>query len=370
MKITDSFFKKKLEIQKFNKYPITYGAAFRDIRNRLNYKLRAASNAYYRNKLSQVAGDSKKTWKVLNEVMGRGTSGHRVEGLLVADQMVNDHQIISDSLNKHFAEVGQSISGNLPNSPSSFLNYMPNLTPENQFYLKPLDMTTLRDILSSLKSSAPGYDEIPLYLYASNFDLLGEVLLYLVNRSLTESVFPASLKIARVVPIHKKGSRSDAGNYRPVSVLPSLSKIIEKIVCLQLFEYFTVNKILTNSQFGFRPNNSTEKAANNMLEYIYGAITNKEFCLGVYLDLTKAFDTIDREILLRKLSRYGVSDSSCQWFKSYLSHRLQYVCVNGVNSSKRSINTGIVQGSTSIAVHYLRQRFSQRFTYSEILFIR
>ena len=128
------------------------------------------------------------------------------------------------------------------------------------------------------------------------------------------------MKVAKVTPIFKKGEKSSISNYRPISVLPCFSKILERIMYNRLYNYFTANSILFNKQFGFRAGHSTEHALLELIDQICDSFNDKNYFLGIFIDLSKDFDTVDYSILLKKLQHYGIKGRSLSWFHSYLSN--------------------------------------------------
>ena len=152
------------------------------------------------------------------------------------------------------------------------------------------------------------------------------------------------IKTAKVIPILKKGSALDVNNHRP-SLLPALSRILEKIMHRRSYSFLTKNNFFYKLRFGFRKKHSTNHAATALIEYICNAFESKEFAIGVFIDLSKAFDTIDHAILLDKLYKYGIRGTAHNWFYSYLHNRTQQVECGGVLSSTKSILSGVPQGS-------------------------
>jgi hypothetical protein len=167
----------------------------------------------------------------------------------------------------------------------------------------------------------------------------------IINKSFLMGVFPDKLAIAKVCPIFKNGDKCQFTNYRPISVLPSFSKIFEKVVCNRLIAFFESKNILVDNQFGFRKNRSAYMAILEMYDRISLAIDNREYAIGIFIDLSKAFDTINHSIMIRKLEYYGIRGIALDWFNSYLKSRQQYVFFNGVSSSLKPINCGVPQGS-------------------------
>ena len=167
----------------------------------------------------------------------------------------------------------------------------------------------------------------------------------IINQSLITGIVPDSLKIAKVIPIYKKNETFLVDNYRPVSLLTSISKVFEKVVYEQLVSYFKKYKLLYDSQYGFQEGHSTELAALEVVDSIITDLDTRKNTLAIFMDLSKAFDTLDHQILLKKLYHYGIRDTSLQWFASYLTDRTQYVESNGLHSTSLPITTGVPQGS-------------------------
>ena len=158
-------------------------------------------------------------------------------------------------------------------------------------------------------------------------------------------VFPDALKISEVIPIHKGGSTEEVNNYRPISLLSVFDKIIEKLMHKRLYEFLQEHNILFQNQFGFCKTNSTTFALLEITEKIKETIDNKKYGCGIFIDLRKAFDTVNHEILLKKLEHYGIRGKALTWFTSYLTNRKQYVFLNGECSESKYITCGVPQGS-------------------------
>ena len=167
----------------------------------------------------------------------------------------------------------------------------------------------------------------------------------IINQSLCTGIFPDSFKIAKVIPLYKKESRELVDNYRPVSLLCAISKIFERAAYNQLYEYFKSNKLFYKSQYGFRDQHSTELAHTELIDQILHDLDKKKNPVIVYMDLSKAFDTLDHTILLRKLKFYGLDKGALSWFTSYLSNRSQYVQIGSSKSPYLPLTTGVPQGS-------------------------
>ena len=163
------------------------------------------------------------------------------------------------------------------------------------------------------------------------------------NASFDEGIFPEKIKL--VIPSHKKGPNNDVNNYRPISLLSVFSKILEKLIVVRLTDYLELHEIIYPNQFGFRHGYSTTHSLISITETIKRTLDNNKYGCGVFIDLRKAFDTVNHEILLQKLDHYGIRDVSSSWFKSYLTDRMQYVHLNGIISETKNITCGVPQGS-------------------------
>ena len=194
------------------------------------------------------------------------------------------------------------------------------------------------------KQSA-GHDDISNFILKGVISSIADPLAHIFNESISRGVFPEQLKIAKVIPLFKKGDKLDPSNYRPISLLSTLSKILEKLIFKRTMNFFNTHNVFTNSQFGFRQKHSTIHALLNFIDKVAHAIDNHSHLIGIFLDFSKAFDTINHDILLYKLSHYGIHGKALQWFRSYLNSRKQYVSLNDHNSTLEQIACGVPQGS-------------------------
>ena len=215
---------------------------------------------------------------------------------------------------------------------------------QGSFKLSPVSTRFIFEQLSSLKAGkSTGLDGISVRFLRDGAELLAGPLCHIVNLSMTSEVVPSLMKDARVTPLFKKGSRLDCGNYRPVSILNVLSKILERAVHGQFVSYLTKGGILTENQSGFRPGFSADTCLIGLSEFVKKEVSKGRLVGLVLLDLQKAFDCVDHSILIEKLGRMGVG--SLDWFRSYLSDRKQCVAVDGVQSEFCAVNCGVPQGS-------------------------
>src|SRR6218665_220383 len=172
-----------------------------------------------------------------------------------------------------------------------------------------------------------------------------EPLVHLINQSFLTGIVPVAMKVASITPLFKAGCPKDVSNYRPISKLPCFSKILERAMHNRLADFLEQNNVLYNKQFGFRKNHSTTFAIVEVVDKISEAMDRRQMTVGVFLDLSKAFDTIRHEILWAKLDHYGIRGLALDWFKSYLTGRTPQVCFSDTRSNLALIRCGVPQGS-------------------------
>ena len=331
--------KEKHRIERLaKKYPLTYREYYRKYRNNLTSLLKTAKSNYYKDQLAKGQGDPKAQWKTINSILGRNTQNDNSSKITLSPPCHN----VPSELNMHFIQTTEATQTNHANC--SHYHYLNN--PTNfSMYLKPVNVNEVEMQLRNLSNTAPGYDDIPPKLLKQISTLISIPLTHIINLCFQSGTFPDKLKIAKVVPLHKSGSKEDINNYRPISLLPSFSKIFEKLISTRLVNYLEHNKLLTDCQHGFRENHSTESAILQFVSNAYKYLDNKYLVAGVYLDLSKAFDSLNHKILLDKLEHIGIRGIANQLFKSYITHRKQTVFCNSSYSNFTSIVTGVPQGS-------------------------
>ena len=251
---------------------------------------------------------------------------------------------IANSLNNFFCNIGSTISSKVGTTDTRFSKFLENQN-ECSFFLTKVTKREVINEISRLKpGKAAGHDGIKPDIIKECFESLVDPLTHLYNTSFETGVFPDIWKIAKKIPIFKKGNRSDEDNYRPISLLSCFEKPLERLMCKRLLDFLRKHKILYKLLFGFRENHSTALALIETLNEMYSKLDEGKFVLGVFLDLKKAFDTIDHKILLNKLEHYGIHGVAKQWFRSHLSNRKQFTYVNGCSSNLEIMSMGVPQG--------------------------
>ena len=210
--------------------------------------------------------------------------------------------------------------------------------------IMPIIKNDVIDIIKNQKVSSPGWDSISAVVVKATYSCFIEPLTHILNLSVMYGVFPSELKLAKVILLYKANDPMKVSNYRPVSVLPVFSKILERIMDNQLLSFINKHKLLYAYQFGFRINHAPELALLCLVDKVSDALENGEYVLGLFLDFSKAFDTVNHEILFAKLEFLGIRGICLQWFRNYLSNREQYVVYNDAVSSRQHITCGVPRG--------------------------
>ena len=200
-------------------------------------------------------------------------------------------------------------------------------------------------IIKQLNTGSCGWDDISASVVKTTFQSFIEPLTHILNISITKGVFPNEMKIARVIPLFKSGDSMVFSNYRPVSVLPVFSKILERLMYNRFLSFIQKHHILYLYQFGFRVDHSPNLAMLFLIDKLSTALDDGEYVLGLFLDFSKAFDTVNHDILFAKLEHYGIRGVALDILRSYLSDRHQFVVYNDVKSDNQKITCGVPQGS-------------------------
>ena len=319
---------------------------YKRYKNKLNHLIRISKKTYYDKKFELAKSDLKTTWKLINEVTNLKRKKPSLPSSFRSNNMtINEPSKIANDFCKYFSEIGPSLARKIPPTNRSFHKFL-SPTISETIFLKPTTVNELREICMSFKNGkAPGYDNLPIHIIKKSFELISEPLMLVINSSLEAGLFPDKLKVAKIIPIYKAGEVDTFTNYRPISILSSFSKIYERVMYNRLVEFTNKLEIYYCHQFGFRTNHSTNLALTHLINKIATAIDQKEITASVFLDLSKAFDTLNHDILFSKLERYGIRGVALNWVKSYFNNRTQFVQYNKFSSARIATQCGVPQGS-------------------------
>ena len=341
------FLKNKLLTNFINKkHPIPkkeFHTNYKKYRNLLSTLMKKTKQAYYDKYFEKNWNNIKNTWKGIKSLISLKTKASSVPTVLSRENedTITSPYDIANTFNNYFASVAETTKGSIKYSHKHFSDYLSNESSSTTF-LQPTDKEEVANIMSCLHSNkASGLNSIPYKILFLLKNKISNQLADLFNLSFKTGVFPSVLKTTRVIPIFKKDSKLDYSNYRPVSLLSNIEKILEKLMYRRLYTFLNNKDIIYDLQFGFRQQFSTSHVLINITETIRKPLDDGNIDCGVFVDLQKAFDTVDHQILLAKLNHYEIRGVSNDWFKSYLSNRSQYVSINGYESSLAVINCGV-----------------------------
>ena len=323
---------------------------YKRLRNQIVKDCRKAEKNYINNEIQKNINNIKEHWNILNRVMGKTNNKLDLPSAFYHDNTwITNTKQNATHMNTYYANVGPDTNKSVGNSKESsdfFLNKFctrnSEKLPEYKFSEDDI-RNACNQIRKKRSCDLHGFSQA---VVLSDIDILSPIMTHIANCSLEKGVCPELTKTARVIPVYKGKSENFLySNYRPISLIPVFSKILEKLIYSKIFDFLVRYKILFKSQYGFRTGHSTVHATLDFLQVIENALQDQEYAIGIFCDLSKAFDTLDHRILLKKLDHYGIRDNWNMWLKSYLTNRKQYVDINGVCSETKNISVGVPQGS-------------------------
>ncbi len=287
--------------------------------NLLTHIKESSKKLYYERKFDELKNDIKKTWKTINSIVNiRKTKKNNLTSIKSGNDIISDPHDIANHFNEFFRGIGPKLASKIPTCNKSFRDYLKN--PVQETFIA--NLCTPDEISKTIhelkKTNSCGIDNVPTSIIKISKDIISEPLCKIFNSSFSTGIFLDKLKIAKIIPIHKAESTTNVSNYRPISLLSCFSKVLERLMYKRLISFINRHSILYNFQFGFRTDHSTQLALLESTDQIYNSLDQSEFFLALYLDLSKAFDTVDLNILLDKLEHYGIRGNELQWFESYI----------------------------------------------------
>ena len=319
---------------------------FKRYRDLINTLKRKSMKQFHIDYFQKHLNNAKKAWTGINTILHKKKKQKISDVFLNVDgKLVTDQKIVSKLFNNYFVNVADNLAKKIPKPNTKYQDYLKNPN-EHSIYLHETTPDEVEKIIGKLdpKKAADIYG-ISTKLVKDGGIIMTEIITLLFNMSISQGKFPDALKNAKVIPIHKDDSRLEMSNYRPISLLPTLSKIFEKLMYARLISFFSKHNILYENQFGFQSNMSTEYAVNQVLNYIVETLEKNEVGVCIFLDFAKAFDTVNHDILLDKLERYGIRGIALSWIRNYLINRMQCTEIGDVQSELELIKCGVPQGS-------------------------
>ena len=320
---------------------------YKFLRNNLNNSLHLSKKSFYERYFSRNKDNLKKVWKGIREIVNiKSKNFDEPCCIQKGDETLSNPKPIANEFNNYFTSIADDIlKNNKYEGNKTFREYL-DVSIMNSFVLFECDESEIRNIINDFDlKKASGPNSIPPQILHLLKNEIPKPLSMIFNLSFATGIHPEILRIAKTIPVFKKGSRLLVSNYRPISLLSNINKIIEKLVYSRLYKFLNDNKCFYDFQFGFRAKHSVNHALIDITEKIRNALDNHKFACGVFVDFQKAFDTVNHKILIDKLKYYGVRGIANSWFSSYLSNRSQFVSILGFDSETKFLKHGVPQGS-------------------------
>ena len=340
------FFQRKALKSKTIEAKENYENLYRVYRNQLVNLCKQSKSNYYTRYFQRYSNNMKKVWSGIRNIIATNHLNTSKISISIDNQIQSKPVEVANHFNNFFTSIADDIRDKIPPSYQNFSSFLKHRN-QNSIYLTPTSPDEIAKTISTFSpSKASGPNSIQIKILKILQDKISKPLSLLINQSFTTGVFPNVLKISKVIPVFKnKGSPLEVSNYRPISLLSNIEKIYEKLMYTRVMDFFNQFEQIYTRQFGFRKNHSTTHTLLNIIERVRNHLDDGGFACGVFVDLQKAFDTVDHNILISKLDHYGIRGTTKNWFKSYLSNRSQYVFVSGAKSNLKSIKHGVPQGS-------------------------
>ena len=319
----------------------TLKVRFKRFHKILRQSIQEAKRTYYLTTFERFKHDIKQTWTIINDTLQRKKKNSLPSVFSDKGKVLKESNIIANEFNQYFTNIGPSLANQI-NANHNFKEYL-HSPADSRLILQSIDEHKVMKIIEHLKNkTSTGTDGISNKLIKTAKNELIKPLTIIINQMLHTGIFPEPLKISKVVPLYKANDQMLLSNYRPIALLPSLSKIFEYVLLEQLTNYFVENNLLSPHQYGFCAKHSTELAALNIVDNLTYKLDSGLIPINIYLDLSKAFDTLLHDILLDKMSYYGVNGVAYDLLRSYLTQRQQIVEFDGFLS--KSLETRCTRG--------------------------
>lgn len=333
-------------------YDVDLHNYFNRFKNNLNILISEKKKSYYNSLFNKNNGNPSEQWKIINSLIDNVEKRQITKVMLDSGSEITDPLEIANSFNDYFVSAPLSCVNGLPAYQPAIIAHC--IHQQKSMYLSPVTPFEISTIIKNLRNTkSTGYDNISAQLIKYVEPTISNALAFITNLSFTNGKFPTKLKKAIVVPVFKKGDRNLLQNNRPIALLSIISKIIEKCMKTRLISFLNSIKFFSHSQFGFTEGKSTETAICTFMENIFNSINCNEKASGLFIDFTKAFDLVDHDILLQKLSITGVRGLALKWFESYLRGRTQQVRIQHSISNSKPVSIGVPQGSVISASLFL-----------------
>lgn len=312
---------------------------YKNIRNKYKSFINKQKQKHMQNKIKN-SNNQKQMWRVIkNDILKVKTS--KIEQIsFINNEIISENEKMVEKLNTHFILSINELNGSIPKT-----TYQDFINPvECNFEFEEVNVINLKEICESMNNKKD-FKGLNIKFIIDNWWCIGDVLVKLFNASMKTGVFPECWKESIVIPVQKVKNTIKCNELRPINMLPTVEKILEKVVYVQLERYFEENSLIVKEQSGFRKKHTCETALNWTIVDWKESVECKKIVCSLFLDFKRAFETIDRNILVKKLNNYGIKNNELKWFESYLNKRFQKTSLNGGLSTAFEVKHGVPQGS-------------------------
>ena len=325
MKRRDKIYKKCIKTSQLD-IKQEYELQYKTFRNQIVKLCRDSKSIYFQSFFRNNASNIKNTWKGINKIINVSSKNRNTPSLIVNNKLISEPVEVANKFNEYFSTIAENLQAKIYDTGTDFHQYLKDRNEHSIFIqpTNPLELIRIINNLNANKASGPySIDYEILHLIKS---IIADPLSRIINLSFEKAKYFENLKISKAIPVYKdKGSNLYRGNYQPISLLSNINKIVEKFMYNRLHSFLSKHDCIYINQFGFRKSHSTIHALISLTEHIRDLLDQNKIACGIFIDLQKAFDTVDHNILLEKLAHYGIRGIANDWFRSYLINRQQYV---------------------------------------------
>ncbi|CAH0563181.1 unnamed protein product [Brassicogethes aeneus] len=327
---------------------------FKTYRNILNKLIFNTKNEYFQRKLLDAKNDYKKTWEVINQASNikQTNNNAKIELVNIQGETILDDKEKANYFNNFFITIGEKMAREIDHGCP--VKYKPKNNNNQSLFLNPLKENEIIININKLKNkAAPGSDGISTYTIKTIHRFIIKPLLHIFNLIFETGVIPTAMKESVVTPVYKAGDKKQTTNYRPISVINNFAKLFELCLKARLMNFLDSKNFLSKRQFGFREKIGTEEAVIQFVRVVVNGMDKDKKCIAIFLDLAKAFDTVDHELLLERLEDIGIRGTALLLFKDYLENRKQKVKIDNILSDPLTVTRGVPQGTVMGPILFL-----------------